>query len=633
MSDPIKHECGIGLIRLKKPLQYFQDKYGEALWGLHRMQLLLEKQRNRGQDGAGLATIKLDVPEGQPYLARKRNNSSEPLSGLFNNVIKELDELERKYPDIRSNPELLQKHFSFAGEVLLGHLRYGTHGDNTLDACHPVVRSNNWRARTLAIAGNFNLTNVPELFDYLVDLGQHPRYMSDTETVLERIGHFLDEENKRLFEKFKAEKQSNHEISHSIANSLDFKRILQRAAKRWDGGYAMAGLIGSGDAFVARDPNSIRPCFYYENDEYIVVASERPAIATIMNVPYAKIKELPGGSLMQIRRNGELKIRAFTEAREKKSCSFERIYFSRGNDPDIYRERLALGNILVPKILDAVNHDLDHTVFSYIPNTAEMAFWGMVKGVESHMINEKIRRLRELNGTATDDQLVEVLSSRPRVEKAVLKDAKLRTFIANDNARDDMVSHVYDITQGTLEPGRDNLVCIDDSIVRGTTLKQSILRILARLRPKKIVIVSSAPQIRYPDCYGIDMSQIGRFCAFQAAITLLRERGLHGIIHQVYRECLAMKESGVLDTRNAVKTIYEEFTEDDISRKIAELLTPKDIDCKVQIVYQPLSNLAKAIPNHRGDWYFSGDYPTPGGNTVVNQAYINYIEGSKDRSY
>jgi amidophosphoribosyltransferase len=364
-----------------------------------------------------------------------------------------------------------------------------------------------------------------------------------------------------------------------------------------------------------------------------VVASERPAIATIMNVPYDKIRELPGGSLMQIRRNGELKIRAFTEAKEKKSCSFERIYFSRGNDPDIYRERQALGKLLVPKILEAVNHDLDHTVFSYIPNTAEMAFWGMVKGVESHMIDEKIRRLRELNGTATDDQLVEVLSSRPRVEKAVLKDAKLRTFIANDNARDDMVSHVYDITQGCLEPGVDNLVCIDDSIVRGTTLKKSILRILARLRPKKIVIVSSAPQIRYPDCYGIDMSQIGRFIAFQAAITLLRERGLHGIIHQVYRECLAMKESGVLDTRNAVKAIYDEFTEDEISRKIAELLTPKEIDCKVQIVYQPLSNLAIAIPNHLGDWYFSGDYPTPGGNRVVNQAFINYVEGSKDRSY
>ncbi len=633
MSDAIKHECGVGLIRLLKPLKYYQDKYGSPLWGLNKMYLLMEKQHNRGQDGAGLASLKINSPAGQPYLIRKRNNSSSPWQSLFKDIQAEMKVLSQKYPGIEQDADLLQEHFGFSGELLLGHLRYGTHGDNTIDACHPVVRSNNWRSRTLTVAGNFNLTNVHELFQYLVELGQHPRYLSDTETVLERIGHFLDQENQSLFDQFRAEGLSNRDASKRIAEQLDIRRILQRAAKRWDGGYTMGGMIGCGDAFVARDPNGIRPAYYYACDEYVVVASERPAIATVFGIEYDQIKEVGPGHVVSIKANGTVTEQAFTEPGEKKSCSFERIYFSRGNDPDIYRERLALGDLIVPKILEAVDHDLENTVFSYIPNTAEMAFWGMLKGVETHMINEKIRKIRDLNGKATDEQLVQVLSERPRVEKIVLKDIKLRTFITDDSTRDDLVAHVYDITQGTIREGVDNLVCIDDSIVRGTTLKKSILAILGRLKPKKIVIVSSAPQIRYPDCYGIDMSQIGRFVAFEAAIALLNDRGMYGIIHQVYRECLAMKQAGLLETRNAVKAIYDQFTEDEISRKISDLLKPEGMTCKVEIVFQPLANLSKAIPNHLGDWYFSGNYPTPGGNRVVNQAFMNYVEGRSDRAY
>lgn len=633
MSEQIKHECGIGLIRLLKPLKFYQEKYGTPLWGLNKMYLLMEKQHNRGQDGAGLASVKLNVPEGKPYLSRLRNNEPTPWGKLFKEVGAEMEKLEDRFPGITNDPDLLKEHFRFGGELLLGHLRYGTHGTYGIEACHPVLRLNNWRSRTLAVAGNFNLTNVTELFQYLVDLGQHPRYISDTETVLERIGHFLDAENQDLFNKFKEQTSDNHKISHMIEDSLDFRKVMQKAAKRWDGGYVMGGIVGSGDAFVARDPNGIRPGFFFQNDELLVVASERPAIATVFGVDYDEIKELERGHVLVAKKSGEITVKAFTEPLEKKSCSFERIYFSRGNDPDIYRERLALGDQLVPKILETINKDLDHTVFAYIPNTAEMAFWGMIKGVETFMNEDKIAKIRALNGKATDEDLVSILSSRPRVEKVVLKDIKLRTFITDDNARDDLVAHVYDITQGTITKGIDNLVVIDDSIVRGTTLKQSILSILGRLEPKKIVVVSSAPQIRYPDCYGIDMSQIGRFVAFQAAIALLNDRGMHGIVHQVYRECKALKENGLLESRNAVKAIYDQFSEDEISRKIAELLTPKGIKSKVEIVYQPLANLSTALPNHKGDWYFSGNYPTPGGNRVVNQAFINYVEGDLGRSY
>ncbi len=633
MSDQIKHECGIGLIRLLKPLEYYSKKYGTPLWGLNKMYLLMEKQHNRGQDGAGIASVKLNAREGQHYLNHTRTNQTTPWTHVFNGIREELSELERKIPGLKESPELLQEHFKYSGEVLMGHLRYGTHGDNTIDACHPVVRSNNWRTRTLAVAGNFNLTNVDELFNLLIELGQHPKQKSDTETVLERIGHFLDQENQQLFDKFKEQKVENPTISQRIADELDIRRVLQKAAKRWDGGYVMGGLIGSGEAFVARDPNGIRPCFYYQDDEVVVVASERPAISTVFNVPYYEVKELDRGHVISVKPNGQLSVKAFTEQQEKKSCSFERIYFSRGNDPDIYQERMALGDQLVPKILETINYDLDHTVFGYIPNTAEIAFWGMVKGVESWMNQHKIQQILKLNGKATDEELIEVLRARPRVEKVVLKDIKLRTFIADDNARDDLVAHVYDITPGVIRPGVDNLVVIDDSIVRGTTLKKSILSILSRLEPKKIIVVSSAPQIRYPDCYGIDMSQIGRFVAFQAAISLLNERGMNGIVRQVYRECVAMRDNDLLETRNAVKAIYDQFSEDEISRKIADLLAPPNLKGKVEIVYQPLENLHKAIPNHRGDWYFSGDFPTPGGNRVTNQAFINYMEGVTVRAY
>lgn len=634
MSDPIKHECGIGLIRLLKPLSYYAQKYGSLLWGLNKMYLLMEKQHNRGQDGAGIACVKLDVREGLPYMSRLRNNQPSPWIQVFKEIQQELEELKTKYPDIQNDPDLLRDHFRFGGQLLMGHLRYGTHGQNTINSVHPVVRASNWKARSLMVAGNFNLTNVPELFKQLVELGQHPRHFTDTETVLERIGHFLDKENDQLYAKYSKDKGLNpRELTHKVANSINLRRVLARSAKRWDGGYVMGGLIGCGDAFIARDPNGIRPCSYYANDEFLVVASERPAISTVFDVDYEHIKELQPGHLLSVKADGRIKEMAFTEPKEKKSCSFERIYFSRGNDPDIYRERINLGNLLVPKILESVNNDLENTVFSYIPNTAENAFWGMIKGVETYMNEQKIKQISELGGNISEEDLQRILRARPRVEKAVIKDIKLRTFIADDNARDDLVAHVYDVTKGVLNEGKDNFVCIDDSIVRGTTLKKSILRILERLQPKKIVIVSSAPQIRYPDCYGIDMSQIGRFVAFQAAIALLKGRGMNHVIDKAYKECIAMKENDLLDTKNAVKAIYEPFTEDEISRKIADLLKPETMQCKLEIVYQPLSNLGKAIPDHRGDWYFSGDFPTPGGNRVTNKAFINYIEGRQDRSY
>ena len=594
----------------------------------------MEKQHNRGQDGAGLACIKIDATPGQSCMARERNNQNSPWSTLYRESIeKEIDELQRKFPDTYQDPKVLYKHFRFAGELLMGHLRYGTHGENDIDACHPVVRSNNWKSRSLMMAGNFNLTNVGYLFNYLVELGQHPRYVSDTETVLERVGHFLDGENERIFRKYKDQGYENHEISPLIARDLDVRRIMQRAATKWDGGYAMGGLIGHGDGFLARDPGGIRPAYYYQHEDFVVAASERVAIATTFNVAYDDIKEVEPGHVLIIKANGEVSVKAFTEPSKKTSCSFERIYFSRGNDPAIYRERLELGRLLVPSILEAVNKDLENTVFSYIPNTAEIAFWGMIKGVETYMNQDKIDQIRALNGKATDADLDRVLNARPRVEKVILKDIKLRTFITDDSHRDDLVAHVYDVTQGTIRAGVDTLVCIDDSIVRGTTLKKSIVRILQRLSPKKIVIVSSAPQIRYPDCYGIDMSQLGRFVAFQAAIQLLKDRGMERIIQQVYRQCKAWKEHDMLESKNLVKEIYKPFTEEEVSRKIGEILTPPELQCKLEVVYQPLSNLAKAIPNHLGDWYFSGDFPTPGGNRVVNQAFINYVEGSDSRAY
>lgn len=593
----------------------------------------MEKQHNRGQDGAGIACIKMNAAEGQPYLHRLRSNKVSPWMNVVKKLNGQLAELKRLHPEKHKDADFLEKNFDFGSQLYMGHLRYGTHGENDISYCHPVIRSNNWKSRSIVTAGNFNLTNVHELFQYLVDLGQHPRYVSDTETVLERIGHFLDEENERLFKKFKKETSDNNKISDLIAKELDIRKVFRRAAKKWDGGYVMGGLIGCGDAFVARDPLGIRPAFYYANDEFAVVASERPAIATVFNVDVDDIKEVPPGKLFIVKADGEISVKTFAESEKKLSCSFERIYFSRGNDPDIYNERMELGRLLVPQILESLNHDLENAVFGYIPNTAETAFWGMIRGIETHMNAQKVEQIRGLNGSSAEVDIEKILMARPRVGKFVLKDVKARTFITDDLHRDEMVGHVYDVTQGIVKPWEDNLVCIDDSIVRGTTLRHSILNMLARLKPKKIVIVSSAPQIRYPDCYGIDMSQIERFIAFQAAVALLKERGMENKIFEVYQECLALEENGLLESKNAVKAIYDSFTEEEISRKIADLLTPPGFPCKVEIVYQPLSNLGKAIPNHRGEWYFSGDFPTPGGNRVTNRAFINYMQGVKARAY
>jgi amidophosphoribosyltransferase len=637
VSDSIKHECGIGLIRLFKPLAYYQEKYGTALWGLRKMYLLMEKMRNRGQDGAGLGCVKINVPPGVRYHARAREIESPPLNHLFRKIEKRLADLREKYPEEIQDPEFLKKHYEFAGELLIGHLRYGTHSANSIDACHPVSRISNWRNRSLLLAGNFNMTNVDELIRQLLKLGQHPRHTTDTETVLEKIGHFLDESNKELYTQFKLENPelTDPQIADRISESLDIRSILERSAKAWDGGYVMGGIIGNGDAFIARDPNGIRPCYYYYNEEFLVTASERATIATVFNLEPELIQELPPAHVLSVKAlSGRVLIEPFMEPKEKKSCSFERIYFSRGTDKDIYKERKALGSAVVPKVLEAINFELDNTVFSFIPNTAEIAFQGMVEELQKVYDDQKIYALQHI-GTVNGniDEIEKILRRQPRVEKAVVKDVKMRTFIADDDSRSDLVSHVYDITPGILVPHQDNLVCIDDSIVRGTTLNESILRMLARLNPKKIVIVSSAPQIRFPDCYGIDMSKIDKLIAFSAAIALLKERNMRYVIHQTYDNILALKETGEMHTRNVVKDIYSHFTEDEISAKITEILKPKDFPIPVEIVYQPLANLQKAIPEHLGDWYFSGDYPTPGGNKVVNQSYLNFYDKIDARPY
>ncbi|MDX2249149.1 MAG: amidophosphoribosyltransferase [Bacteroidia bacterium] len=633
MSDQIKHECGIGLIRLLQPLDYYEEKYGTALWGLNQMYYLMEKQRNRGQDGAGLACIKLNTKPGRPYMARIRENQSSPWTKLFKKIEDRMEEVKKQYPDSWDNANFLKQNFEYAGEVMLGHLRYGTHGSYSIDACHPVIRTNEYINRSLAIAGNFNLTNVDYLFQKLVELGQHPKYMTDTETMLERIGHFLDVANEHLYRKFKKEGYTRNEIAHLIAEELNLTKILKNAASAWDGGYVIGGIIGNGDAFVVRDPNGIRPCYYFENDEFVVAASERAAISTIFNLQPAEIEELPRGHALTIKADGRTKVKAFTEQGERRSCSFERIYFSRGNDIDIYQERKKLGEYVVPKVLESIDHDLDNTIFGYIPNTAESAFEGMVKQLEQHLNNQKIEWIQELGTKAKVEDIKRIINMRPRVEKVIHKDDKLRTFITADSSRDDMVSHVYDITGGITEPEKNNLVLIDDSIVRGTTLRKSILHMLARLKPKKIVIVSSAPQIRYPDCYGIDMSQIEKLVAFTAAIQLLKNTGRQHLIDEVYKKIVQMKEEGALAEKNAVKEIYAPFTEDEISAQITEIVRPPNFPFEMEIVYQPLENLIKAMPKFTGDWYFSGNYPTPGGNKIVNQSFLNYYEGKNERAY
>ncbi len=633
MSDQIKHECGIAFIRLRKPLQYYVDKYGTAAYGLNKLYLLMEKQHNRGQDGAGVANIKLDVSPGDRYISRVRSNSSQPIKEVFAKINEKLELIQKENPELLKDVDYLKKNAGFTGEVLLGHLRYGTFGRNSIENCHPFLRQNNWMTRNLVVAGNFNLTNVDELFNLLVDLGQHPKEQSDTVTVLEKIGHFLDMENQKLYKKFKSQGHSKLEISELIAKNMKVHRILRNAAEDWDGGYAMAGMIGHGDAFVLRDPSGIRPAFYYEDDEVVVVTSERPAIQTAFNIKIEEIKEIEPGHALIVKKDASILHKQIKEPLKKTACSFERIYFSRGSDFDIYQERKNLGKSICPEILKSINNDVKNSVFSFIPNTAETAFFGMSEGLNDYLNKVKEEKIKNLVAAGKMDEISEVLSMRPRIEKIAIKDAKLRTFITQDDSRNDLVTHVYDITYGSIIPKQDNLVVIDDSIVRGTTLKQSILRILDRLQPKKIVIVSSAPQIRYPDCYGIDMAKLGDFIAFQAAIALLKEQRKDSIIEEVYKKCKNQESLPKEEIKNFVKEIYEPFTAVEISNKISELLTPAGINAEVQIIYQTIKGLHAAIPNHKGDWYFTGNYPTPGGNRVVNKSFIYYYEGKDLRAY
>jgi len=632
MSDQIKHECGIALIRLLKPLEYYQLKYGSWRYGLHKLYLLMEKQHNRGQDGAGLASIKFDLEPGKRYIDRERSNSQASIRDVFDVVNKSFKKYENK-PELIDDAAWAKQNLPFAAELYLGHLRYGTFGNHSIDYVHPVMRENNWKSRTLVVAGNFNMTNVEELFKKLVDLGQHPKDYSDTVTVLEKIGHFLDEENQQHFRQYKNDGFSNKEISNLISQNISIKKTLQESTKDFDGGYAIAGLLGHGDAFVLRDPWGIRPAYYFANDEIVVVASERPVIQTVMNVATDEVKEVKPGYALIIKRDGTIAHDEIRIPQIRKSCSFERIYFSRGTDRDIYRERLKLGELLTPIILETVNNDYRNTVFSFIPNTAETAFYGMVKGVEDYLKKEKKRMILEKGKDISEQDLENIISLRPRVEKIAVKDIKLRTFITQDKGRDDLVGHVYDITYGTLNEGIDNLVVIDDSIVRGTTLRESILKILDRLNPKMIVVVSSSPQIRYPDCYGIDMAKLGDFVAFRAAVELLKETGQEGIINSVYKNCKAQQNLPKEEVINFVKDIYRPFTDQQISDKIAQILTPKGMKAEVKIVYQTIENLHQACPNDLGDWYFTGNYPTPGGNRVVNTSFINYIEGRNQRAY
>ena len=629
MSDAIKHECGIAFLRLRKPLEYYAEKYGTPFYGINKMCLLMEKQHNRGQDGAGLATINLDVPLGSRYISRHRSNANKPIQDLFEYVNKRFVKLMKTDPQKFNDIKWLQENIAFTGEMLLGHLRYGTYGGNGIEQCHPFLRQSNWRTRSLVLAGNFNMTNVDELFNQLVEIGQHPKEKADTVTILEKIGHFLDEENDRIYYE-KRDEYSKKEISKVIAEELDIKDVLTNSAKHWDGGYVMCGMFGHGDAFVLRDPAGIRPAYFYIDDEIIVATSERPVIQTAFNVPAESIKEIERGHALVVKKDGSYSMVSVKPQLERKACSFERIYFSRGNDQDIYQERMSLGKRLCPTILKTINNDLKNTVFSFIPNTAEVSFYGMMKGMNEALNVEKTKEILALDNPSQED-ITRIMSSSIRAEKIAIKDAKLRTFITQDDSRDDLVAHVYDITYGTVKP-TDNLVMIDDSIVRGTTLKQSILRILDRLNPQQIIIVSSAPQIRYPDCYGIDMAKLGDFIAFQAAITLLKESGQEHIIDEVYQNCLNCCYDDE-QVENYVQAIYAPFSAVQISKKIAQLLTPDNINAKVNIIYQKISDLHASCPDHQGDWYFTGNYPTTGGNRVVNKSFINYIEGKNERAY
>ena len=632
MSDAVKHECGIALIHLKKPLSYFKKKYGTSLYGINKMYLMMEKQHNRGQDGAGFASIKLDLPPGQRYISRIRSNDSEPIQDIFkkinNRVVSEL----KVSPNLLDNAEELKLRVPYIGEIMLGHVRYGTFGKNTLESVHPFLRQNNWKHRNLIIAGNFNMTNVTELFENLVELGQHPKERADTITVMEKIGHFLDDAVSKIYKKLKKEGFNKSEASPQIASRLDMSKVLTKASKNWDGGYAIAGMLGHGESFVLRDPSGIRPAYYYEDSEIVTIASERPVIQTVFDVPFTKIKELQPGRAIITKKGESAKIVKVLEQLPKKSCSFERIYFSRGSDAEIYRERKLLGRKIFPEVLKFINSDFKNTVFSFIPNTAETSFYGMIDAAQEH-IKKMLLDLIQKNSPNNKKYLEELISLKPRIEKIAIKDAKLRTFITEDSSRDDLVAHVYDVTYGVIKK-TDNLVIIDDSIVRGTTLEKSILRMLDRLNPSKIIIVSSAPQIRYPDCYGIDMAKLEDFIAFKAAISLHEDLGNKKIIlDSIYKKCKDAIINDIQETENFVKELYKPFTSNQISNKIAELLSQNGLKSELKIIYQSIENLHKSCPTHQGDWYFSGNYPTPGGNRVVNKAFINFYEGNSTRAY
>ncbi|GIJ93587.1 amidophosphoribosyltransferase [Capnocytophaga stomatis] len=631
MSDNIKHECGIAMVRLLKPLDFYKEKYGTTFYGINKMYLMLEKQHNRGQDGAGLASIKLDMQPGERYISRVRSNEPQPIQDIFTQINQRISALLKEYPELKDDVQAQKKLLPYVGEVYLGHVRYGTFGQNSIENVHPFLRQNNWQSRNLIVAGNFNMTNAKELFQRLVALGQHPKEQTDTVTVMERIGHFLDTEVESLYRKFKDEGLSKVEASKRIAEELDVAKILRKSAQRWDGGYAMAGILGHGDAFVVRDPAGIRPAYYYQDDEVVVIASERPVIQTAFNLEFDQIQELEPGSGIIIKKDGSTSITEIIPQLPRKACSFERIYFSRGSDKEIYLERKKLGALLLPEVLQSVNNDLKNTVFAYIPNTAETSYLGLVEEADIYLNKLKHQQiLAEKN--ISSEKLAEILSQKIRKEKVAIKDAKLRTFITEDSSRDDLVAHVYDITYGSVQKG-DNLIIIDDSIVRGTTLKKSILNILGRLKPKKIVVVSSAPQIRYPDCYGIDMARLEDLIAFEATLQLHRERGTYHIVEEVYKKCIAQVNLSDDKVINYVKEIYEPFTDTEITDKITELLLPKEYPIDVKIIFQSVANLHKACPQNLGDWYFTGDYPTNGGNRVVNRAFINFYEGKKDRAY
>ena len=632
MSDAIKHECGIALVRLKKPLQFYKDKYGSAFYGINKMYLLMEKQHNRGQDGAGFASVKFNVAPGTRYISRVRSNQSQPIQDIFAQINGRLNGVLEENPDKKDDVEWQEQNMPYVGNLFLGHVRYGTFGKNSIESVHPFLRQSNWKHQNLIVAGNFNMTNSKQMLEELVELGQHPKEFTDTVTVMEKIGHFLEDEVSKLYQKAKKKGFNKRNASPYIEENLSLKKVLKRSSKNWDGGYAMAGLVGHGDAFVLRDPNGIRPTFFYEDEEVVVVASERPVIQTVFNVKINEVKELERGHALIIKKNGIVSIKKVLEPKEKKSCSFERIYFSRGSDASIYEERKNLGKYVFPKILKSIDSDISNTVFSYIPNTAETSFYGMTEAAEDLLNQQKTAKILEGGKNLSAEKVTEILSERPRFEKIAIKDAKLRTFIADDNSRDDLVEHVYDITYGVVKP-TDNLVIIDDSIVRGTTLKKSIIKILDRLNPKKIVVVSSAPQIRYPDCYGIDMARIDAFIAFKAAIELLKDNNKYHIVDDVYKKCKEQQSKDDEGIVNYVKEIYKPFKPEEISAKIAEMLKTDDIKAEVEVIYQSIEGLHKACPDNLGDWYFTGNYPTSGGMRVVNQAFINFYEGNDKRAY